>query len=110
MQSTNKSMSISITESLPSVCLHLGSVEDEGKKLRMLVDTEAVMNIGNLLYHLWVMSECPEMVGEYIQCGGKSDYDIVKLLEAIDLDSSQQPLEHGNMIVVIRYRNPYLVN
>ena len=71
MQPTNKSMSISITESLPSVCLHLGSVEDEEKKLRMWVDTEPVMNIGNLLYHFWVMSEYTEMVGEYIQCGDK---------------------------------------
>ena len=78
--------------------------------MRMLVDTSAAMNSGNLAYHLWVMSECPEMVGEFIQCGGTSDYDVVKLLAALDLDTSQQPVEYGHMTAVIRYRTPYLVN
>ena len=35
---------------------------------------------------------------------------MVKLVEALDLDTSQQPVEHGNMTVVIRYHTPYLVN
>ena len=78
--------------------------------MRMLVYTGAAMNSGNLAYHLWVMSECPEMVGEFIQCGGTLDYDVVKLLAALDLDTSQQPVEHGHMTAVIRYRTPYLVN
>ena len=78
--------------------------------MRMLVYTGAAMNSGNLAYHLWVMSECPEMVGEFIQCGCTSGYDVVKLLAALDLDTSQQPVEHGHMTAVIRYRTPYLVN
>ena len=56
--------------------------------MKMSVDTGATMKFGNLLYHLWVILECPEMVGEFIQRGGKSDYDVVKLLAALDLDSS----------------------
>ena len=78
--------------------------------MRMLVDTGAAMNSGNLACHLWVMSKYPEMVGEYIQCGSTSDYDVVKLLAALDLDTSQKPVEHGHMTAVIRYRTPYLVN
>ena len=103
-------MPISINNSLPSVNLHLGLIEDEENKMRMLVNTGAAMNSGNLAYYLWVMSKCPEMVVEFIQCGGKSDYDVVKLLAALDLDTSQQLLEHGNMTTVIRYHTPYLVN
>ena len=78
--------------------------------MRMLVETSVAMYSGNIAYHLWVMSECLEMVGEIIQCGGKSDYDVVKLLAALDLDTSQQPLEHENMTAVIMYHTPYLVN
>ena len=81
-------MPISINNSLPSVTLHLGLLEDEENTMRMLVDTRAAMNSGNLAYHLWIMSECPKMVGEFIQCGGTSDYDVVKLLVALDLDTS----------------------
>ena len=70
-------MPIPINNSLPSVCLHLGSVEDEENKMYMLLDTDAAMNSGNLTYHLWVMSQCPEMVGEFIQCGDGTGYDVV---------------------------------
>ena len=75
--SSQKPMPISINNSLPSVCLHLGSVEDEENKMRMLLDTGAAMNSGNLTYHLWVMSQCLEMVGEFIQCGDDTGYDVV---------------------------------
>ena len=103
-------MPISIDDSLPSVNIHVGLLEDDENKMIMLVDTGAALNSGNLTYHLWVMSKCPEMVGEFVQCGGKSDYDVVKLLAALDLDMIQQPVEHGNMTVVIKYHTPYLVN
>ena len=88
-QTTKKPMSISINNSSPSSNLHLGLLEDDENKMRMLVDTGATMNSGNLTCHLWVMSECPEIVREFIQYGGKSDYDVVKLLAALDLDTSQ---------------------
>ena len=107
---TKKPIPISINNSLLSVNLHLGLIEDDENKMRMLVETGVAMNLGNIAYHLWVMYECLEMVGEFIQCGGKSDYDVVKLLAALDLDTSQQPLEHGNMTAVIMYHTPYLVN
>ena len=70
-------MPIPINNSLSSVCLHLGSVEDEENKMRMLLDTGAAMNSGNLTYHLGVMSQCPEMVGKFIQCGDGTEYDVV---------------------------------
>ena len=53
---TQKPIPNSINNSLPSICFHLGSVENEENKIRMLLDTGAAMNSGNLTYHLWVMS------------------------------------------------------
>ena len=79
-------MPIPINNSLPSVCLHLGSVEDDENKIRMLLNTGAAMNSGNLTYHLWIMSQCPEMVGEFIQCVDDTEYDVVQLLLALDID------------------------
>ena len=37
---------------------------DDG--MRMLVDTGAAINSGHLDYHLWVMSQCPEMMAEFL--------------------------------------------
>ena len=108
--SSQKLMPIPINNYLPSVCLHLGSIEDDESKMRMLLDTGAAMNSSNLIYHLWVMSQYPKMVGEFIQCGDGTGYDVVQLLAALGLDSSHQPLDHGKMTAVIRYRTPYLVN
>ena len=49
-------MPIAINNSLPSICLNLGSVENEENKIRMLLDTGAAINSSSLTYHLWVMS------------------------------------------------------
>ena len=54
----------------------------------MLLDTGDAMNSGNLTYHILVMLEFLEMVGEFIQCGADTRYDVVQLLAALDLDSN----------------------
>ena len=76
----------------------------------MLLDNGDAMNSGNLTYNLLVMSQYPEMVDEFIQCGDGTRYDVVQLLAALYLDSSHQPLDHGKMTAVIRYRTPYFIN
>ena len=80
--------------------------------MRMLVDTGAAINSGYLDYHLWVMSQCPEMVAEFLQCGPDTDYDVVQLLAALDLDPSHLSSTHGQMTAVIRYHTiaMYLCN
>ena len=54
--------------------------------MRMLLDTGTAMNLGSLTYHLWIVLQWPEMVGEYIQCGEDTGYEIFQLLAAFDLD------------------------
>ena len=75
--SSQEPMPIQINNFLLSICLYLGLIEDEKNKMRMLLDTGAVTNSSNLNYHLWVMSQCPEMVGEFIQCEADTEYDVV---------------------------------
>ena len=65
LSSPKNSMPISINNSLPSMCLHLGILEDDENRMQMLVDTGAVMNTSDLKYHLWVMAQCPDIVEEF---------------------------------------------
>ena len=78
-------MPISINISLSSVHLNIGLLVDEENKIRMLVDTSAAMNTGNLDYHKWLMSQCPSMVAEYLECGAGTEYDVVQFLATLDL-------------------------
>ena len=56
--------------------------------MRVLLDTDTPTNHENMIYHMRVISECQEIVEEFIQCGANTGYDIVQLLVALDLDSS----------------------
>ena len=49
------------------------------------------------------------MMGEFLLYGVSTDYDIVQLLAALDLDIIQQPSNYGKMNTIIRYRIPYLI-
>ena len=101
---------IPIDNSILSVFFSLGLVVDEENKMRVLLDTDSPMNSENIIYHMRVISECQEMVGQFIQCGANTGYDVVQLLVALNLDSSQQSISHRKMTAVIRYRTPYLIN
>ena len=78
-------MHIGINNSIPSVSLIIGILEDEENKIRRLIDTGAVMNTSNLRFHMWVMSQCSKIVDDLLQCGKDTAYDIVHLLTALDL-------------------------
>ena len=50
------------------------------------------------------------MMAEYLECGAGTKYNAVQLITALDLKSIRQPVNHGSMASVIRYRKPYLIN
>ena len=110
LSNPKKPMHIGINNSLPSVSLILGIREDEENKMRMLMDTGAAMNTGNIDFHMWVMSQCPDIVDEFLQCGKDTEYDVVHLLAALDLKDIQKDANHGQMTAVIRYKTPYVVD
>ena len=103
-------MPISINNSLPSISILLGLTMEAVNGMRMLVETGTAMNSEYLDYHLWVMSQCPEIVAECLQCEPNTDNDVVPLLAALDLEPSHLPSTHGQITAVIRYHTPYLVN
>ena len=102
-------MPVGINNSLPSVSLILGILEDDENKVRMLVDTGAAMNMGNCRFHMFVMSQCPDIVDEFLQYGKDTAYDDVILLATLDLDDVDTDANYGQMIAVIRYKTPYIV-
>ena len=53
--------------------------------MRILVDTDASINTGFLDYHKWVISQCPSMVVEYLECDDGTEYDIVQLRATLAL-------------------------
>ena len=56
------------------------------------------------------MSQFPDIVEEFLQCGKDTDYDIVHLLVVLDLSGIPTNDDHGQMTAVIRYKTPYIVN
>ena len=110
LSSPQKPMHISINNFLPSEFLHLGIPEDDENRMQMLVDTGAAMNTCDLKYYLWVMSQCPDIVEEFMQCGKDTDYEIVHLLADLDFTWVPTNNDHGQMTAVIRYKKPYIVN
>ena len=102
-------MPICISNCLPSVSLILGIQEEEKSKMRMLVDTGAAMNTDNLQYHLWVMSQCPDIVHGFLQCGKDTAYDVVHILAALDLKDVNKTKTQGQMTAAIHYKTPYTV-
>ena len=90
--------------------LHFVISEDDENRTRMIFDTGAAINTGNLQYHMLVMSQCPEMVDKFLQCGKDTDYDVVHLLAALNLIEVATDIVHGRMTSVIRYKTPYTMN
>ena len=107
---TRKSMSILINNSIRCIFFQLGLKTNEYNHMRVLVDTGAAMNLGYKDCHFCVMSQCPEIVAEYLQCDENTYYDTVQLLAALDLNVVPQSNTHDQMTAVVKYHTLYLVN
>ena len=103
-------MPIAINNSLPSINMLIGILVDDQNRMSMLVDTGSAMNTGDKTYHQWVMSQCPSMFAEYIECGPNTDYDVVQILAALGLKETSQPVDHGSMTAVALYKMPYFIH
>ena len=73
-------MPISINNSLPSFNLHLSTVDDAKNYIRILLNTGGAMNICNFSYHLWIMSQYPEMVRNFFQYDVNIEYASLRVL------------------------------
>ena len=75
----------------------------------MFVDTGDAINTGNFDFHMWVMSQCLDIVDGFLQCGKDTAYDVVHLLAALNLKDINTDATHRQMTAVIRYKTPYIV-
>ena len=56
------------------------------------------------------MSQCPDIVEEYLQYGKDTEYDVVHLLVDLDLSRVRTDIDHGQITAVIRHKTPYTIN
>jgi hypothetical protein len=101
-------MPVAIDNGLPHVAVSLGSDAANDPTLSGLMDTCGALNTGYLPFHLWLMSERPDLVSEFHRFDDSNPFEPIKLGGAIrdpdDFDASN----HGNLTAVIRYFTPYL--
>jgi hypothetical protein len=101
-------MPIAIDNGLPHITFSLGS--DPALldlTLRGLMDTCGALNTGYLLFHLWLMSERPDLVAEFILFDDSNPFEPIKFGGAIRDPSDFDAADHGNLTAVIRYYTLY---
>ena len=103
-------MPISNTNNLPCVDFQLGTCTRKTPCLRVLVDSRAAMNSGNLDYHRTVMSRSPDILAEYIDCEPGTKYDMVQLKVTVTQSGAEEKFDDGTLSAIIRYKTPYFIN
>jgi hypothetical protein len=100
-------MPIAINNGLPHILFELGTAPSLAE-LSGLMDTCGALNTGYLLFHLWLMSERPDLVAEFISFDDSNPFEPIKLGGAIRDPSDFDATDHGNLTAVIRYYTPYV--
>lgn len=100
-------MPIAINNGLPHISFALGNNISLGPTLTGLMDTCGALYTGFLDFHLWLMSERPDLVAEFNSFDDQNPFEPIKLGGAIRDPSEFTATDHGNLTAVIRYFTPY---
>ena len=100
-------MPIAIDNGLPHIEFSLGSDSSVDPSLVGLMDTCGALNTGYLLFHLWLKSERPDLVAEFVSFDDANPFEPIKLGGAISDPANFDASDHGNLTAVIRYYTPY---
>jgi hypothetical protein len=100
-------MPIAIDNGLPHITFDLGS-DSSPVELCGLMDTCGALNTGFLLFHLWLKSERPDLVAEFVSFDDSNPFEPIKLGGAIRDPANFDATDHGNLTAVIRYYTPYV--
>jgi hypothetical protein len=100
-------MPIAINNGLPHVEFNLGTDAILDPSLIGLMDTCGALNTGYLEFHLWLKSERPDLVAEFISFDDANPFEPIKLGGAIRDPTDFDASTHGNLTAVIRYYTPY---
>jgi hypothetical protein len=101
-------MPIAIDNGLPHITVTLGANPATDPTLCGLMDTCGALNTGYLTFHLWLMSERPDLVVEFLSFDDSNPFEPIKLGGAISDPANFDATDHGNLTAVIRYRTPYI--
>ena len=101
-------MPIAIDNGLPHLTLDLASNPKTDPSLCGLMDTCGALNTGWLPFHLWLKSERPDLVAEYVSFDDVNPFEPIKLGGAIRDPEDFASADHGNLTAVIRYFTPYV--
>ena len=100
-------MPIAIDNVLPHIPVSLGSDPNLDLTLCGLMDTCGALNTGYLKFHLWLMSERPDLVAEFISFDDANPFEPIKLGGAIRDPSDFVAADHGTLTDVVRYYTLY---
>ena len=108
-------MPLNIDMGLPNITWDLGLPNDPNPvKLRALFDSCGCCNVGRLDYHLWLVSQRPDIVAEFRFFDGHQPFDPLGLdgvvSQSSDLVSTDDGLlseRHGLLTAIVRYWTPY---
>jgi hypothetical protein len=101
-------MPVAIDNGLPHVSFDLGADASIDPSLVGLMDTCGALNTGCLLFHLWLKSERPDLVAEFISFDDANPFEPIKLGGAISDPSDFESSTHGNLTAVIRCHTPHV--
>jgi hypothetical protein len=104
-----REMPVSINNGLTCFELELGPSHSL-LSIQPLLDTCAATNTGQLAFHLWVMSNYPDIVDSFEAHDGPHPFrpvDIAGAVKSSDASSSSVPTTVGSLTAVIRYKTPY---
>jgi hypothetical protein len=94
-------MSIAIDNGLPHITVSLGSDPTLDPTLCSLMDTCGALNTGYLKFHLWLMSEWPDLVAKFISFDNANPFKPIG--GTIRDPSNFTAANHGTLSAVFRY-------
>jgi hypothetical protein len=101
-------MPIAIDNGLPHITFNLGA-NSSSVELCGLMDTCGALNTSFLLFHLWLKSERPDLVAEFVSFDESNPFEPIKLGGAICHPPDFNASDHGNLTAVIcYYYTPYV--
>ena len=95
-----------IDNSFPCIYFNLGQDNIATPSLWMRVGSGTAINRGNLNYHRSIMSQFPDAVAEYIECGPGTKYDLVQRKVAVTQSAAEGHFNDCTLSAIIRYKNP----
>jgi len=104
-------MPINIDMGFPNITWDLGPVSSPtgSVKLNSLFDSCGCANVGRLDYHLWIISQRPDIVAEFRFHDSHHPFDPVSLDGVVSQPSDLGAAEarHGLLTAIVRYWTPY---